>query len=68
MITPPNPIMMDIKDFLQPLRLRTGTVRQLSREFHQTFQHLAAESLDQFLPTPITENILRPTAGCEKGK
>lgn len=60
--------MMDIDDFLQPLRMDVATVHQLSHEFCQTFQDLAAESLDQFLPTPITEHMLRPTAGSEKGK
>lgn len=60
--------MMDIKDFLRPLRMDVATVQQLSHEFYQNFEYLAAESLDQFLPTPITESILRPTAGSEKGK
>jgi len=32
-----------------------------------TFTRLAAESLDQFLPTPITDSILRPV-GDEKGR
>ncbi|KAK9774743.1 putative Phosphotransferase [Seiridium cardinale] len=58
---------MDVADFLQPLRIDVPTVQQLSHEFRQTFQDLATESLDQFLPTPITESILRPTAGSEKG-
>jgi hypothetical protein len=58
---------MDVEDFLRPLRIDVATVQELSREFCQTFQYLITESLDQFLPTPITESILRPTAGSEKG-
>ncbi|ETS82750.1 hypothetical protein PFICI_04626 [Pestalotiopsis fici W106-1] len=59
---------MAIEEFLRPLHLDVATAHQLSREFHQTFRYLAAESQDQFLPTPITESILRPTAGSEKGR
>ncbi|KAF3020565.1 hypothetical protein E8E14_008365 [Neopestalotiopsis sp. 37M] len=59
---------MAIEDFLRPLHLDVATVHQLSHEYHQTFRSLAAESQDQFLPTPITESILRPTAGSEKGR
>lgn len=59
---------MAVEDFLRPLHMDVATVQQLSHEFHQTFRYLAAESQDQFLPTPITESILRPTAGSEKGK
>ena len=46
--------------FLQPLAIDTRTVLQLSRELASTFGTLSAESLDQFLPTPISESILRP--------
>lgn len=60
--------MMNTKAFLQPLHINVEIVRQLSHEFRQIFQLLAAGSLDQFLPTPITETILRPTGGREKGK
>ncbi len=53
--------------FLQPLAIDTHTVLQLSRELASTFRTLSAESLDQFLPTPISESILRP-AGQNHGR
>jgi hypothetical protein len=49
-----------IEDFLQPLAIDAGKVLELSHEFASTFRKLSAESLDQFLPTPISESILRP--------
>ncbi|RYO74903.1 hypothetical protein DL764_010647 [Monosporascus ibericus] len=45
-----------------------GIATALAREFRLTFERLAAESTDQFLPTPIAESILRPEAGQEKGR
>jgi hypothetical protein len=59
---------IDIDEFLRPLRIDVVTAHQLAHEFRQTFKQLAAESLHQFLPTPISESILRPTAGSEKGR
>ncbi len=58
----------DMANFLQPLHMDVETAAALSREFHKTFQRLAAESMEQFLPTPIAESILRPKAGQEKGR
>lgn len=55
-------------DFLRPLHMDTKTAVALSRELHGTFQRLAADSMEQFLPTPIAESILRPKAGQEKGR
>ncbi|KAK4099361.1 actin-like ATPase domain-containing protein [Parathielavia hyrcaniae] len=51
-----------LDDFLQPLAIDTQTVLELSRELTPTFCMLASESLDQFLPTPISESILRPAS------
>lgn len=58
----------DIDQFLRPLRMDLPTVHDLARELSHVFNHLAAESLAQFLPTPISESILRPEAGSEKGR
>lgn len=58
----------DMADFLRPLHMDAEVAVALSKEFHRTFQQLAAESMDQFLPTPIAESILRPKAGQEKGR
>jgi hypothetical protein len=50
----------DLDGFLQPLAIDDETVLELSRELASTFRKLSAESLDQFLPTPISESVLRP--------
>ncbi|KAL2196791.1 hypothetical protein P885DRAFT_37350 [Corynascus similis CBS 632.67] len=49
-----------LDDFLQPLAIDFQTVVELSRELTSTFLQLSAESSDQFLPTPISESVLRP--------
>ncbi len=56
-----------LDDFLQPLAIDTQKVLALSRELTSTFRSLSADSLDQFLPTPISESILRP-AGHDHGR
>ncbi|KAI0175736.1 MFS general substrate transporter [Hypoxylon sp. FL1284] len=58
----------DIEDFLKPLHIDEAKAHALAHEFYLAFQHLSANSLDQFLPTPISESILRPTEGREKGR
>lgn len=49
-----------LQDFLQPLRVDNQTVHTLSRLFYSNFKDLALNAHDQFLPTPISESILRP--------
>ncbi|KPM39798.1 hypothetical protein AK830_g6791 [Neonectria ditissima] len=49
-----------IRDFLEPLELDLEKAHSLSQAFLRTFEKLALESQNQFLPTPITESILRP--------
>ncbi|ORY65205.1 hexokinase-7 [Pseudomassariella vexata] len=58
----------DVENFLRPLRIDVPMVHRLSQELYKSFKKLATESKIQFLPTPITESILRPAAGCEKGR
>ncbi|KAI2633660.1 hexokinase-7 [Hypomontagnella submonticulosa] len=58
----------DIEEFLRPLSIDDATAHALSQELCRTFQHLSAHSLNQFLPTPISESVLRPTAGRERGR
>ncbi|KAL2264353.1 hypothetical protein VTK26DRAFT_5779 [Humicola hyalothermophila] len=48
-----------LDEFLQPLAVNAETLLTLSRGFLATFRRLSAESQDQFLPTPISESILR---------
>ncbi|KAI1648058.1 MFS general substrate transporter [Daldinia loculata] len=57
-----------VQDFLGPLSVDEAKAHALSLEFYRTFQDLSANSLNQFLPTPISESVLRPTAGREKGR
>ncbi|KAJ8129207.1 hypothetical protein O1611_g4422 [Lasiodiplodia mahajangana] len=54
--------------FLKPIHIDVPKAHVLAHELYETFQHLAAESLSQFLPTPISESILRPTGGRERGR
>ncbi|KAK3994913.1 hypothetical protein QBC44DRAFT_36181 [Cladorrhinum sp. PSN332] len=54
--SPPPP---SLTDFLSPLSIDTKKVFALSRKFTSNFRKVAAESETQFLPTPITESILR---------
>ncbi|KAI0890372.1 hexokinase-7 [Annulohypoxylon maeteangense] len=58
----------DIDHFLTPLSIDEEKAHALAHELCRSFHHLSADSLNQFLPTPISESILRPTAGREKGR
>ncbi|CAK7228477.1 hypothetical protein SCUCBS95973_006892 [Sporothrix curviconia] len=51
---------LGLEAFLERIRVDDERVYKLSCEFSSTFTRLAAESMDQFLPTPITESILLP--------
>lgn len=53
-----------MNSFLQPLVLSDETVFALSQHFSKLFRELAASSLEQFFPTPVT--TLSP--GKEKGR
>lgn len=64
----PIPMTPELEHFLSPLHIDVTKAHVLSHEFHRTFQQLAAESLTQFLPTPISESTLRPTGGRERGR
>lgn len=63
----PEPI--SIQDFLAPLpTIDNRTMIKLSREMVQNFQQLSAQSSDQFLPTPISESLLRHIDGADRGR
>lgn len=49
----------DIHRFLEPLSIDVDRSYELSRKFLVNFRDLAANSRDQWLPTPISESILR---------
>lgn len=55
---------MDVSDFLQPLLLDDTRLAHLSRDLSQVYHHLALNSTEQFLPTPI--NVL--PKGTETGR
>ncbi|KAH6607644.1 hexokinase family [Trichoderma cornu-damae] len=52
----------DIHRLLESLSIDGDRSYELSRTFLANFTDLAANSRDQFLPTPISESILRPIA------
>lgn len=49
-----------LEDFLKPLRVDVQKCHALARSLHRTYERLAKEAEDQFLPTPVSESILRP--------
>ncbi|OIW28397.1 actin-like ATPase domain-containing protein [Coniochaeta ligniaria NRRL 30616] len=57
-----------LDDFLRPLAIDTTLVLQLAKELTSTFKTLSQESEDQFLPTPISEPILRHVAQSDSGR
>jgi Mn-dependent DtxR family transcriptional regulator len=54
--------------FLQPMNIDAEKCHALSDRFLHKFVQLSAESLEQFLPTPISESILRPIADHGRGR
>jgi hypothetical protein len=58
---------LSIEEFLEPLSVDIDKINRLSQLFLQTFEKLAADSENQFLPTPISEAILRPEAKRRQG-
>lgn len=57
-----------LDEFLRPLAVDNALVLQLSKKLTCTFKRLAQESPDQFLPTPISEPILRHVARRDNGR
>ncbi|KAI8723634.1 Phosphotransferase [Fusarium sp. LHS14.1] len=51
-----------IQDFLEPLSVDIDRIHSLSQHFLVAFEKLASDSHNQFLPTPISDAILRPEA------
>jgi len=58
---------LPLDDFLGPLHIDVSRIHSLARSFCRTYTRLAGESQDQFLSTPISDSILRPS-GNEKGR
>ena len=57
-----------LDDFLGPLRVDLDKINSLCDLFLRNFQQLSAESTDQFLPTPISDSILRPVSERGQGR
>lgn len=57
-----------LQQFLQPLQVDVQKVHILSRLFYSNFKDLALNAHDQFLPTPISESILRPVSQHGRGR
>lgn len=57
-----------LDDFLQPLRMTDETVLELSRVLFVKFQELSTKSDNQFLPTPISESLLRRVESADRGR
>jgi len=63
MATPQCPSSLD--QFLQPLHIDVKKCHSLSRSLWVTYVKLAKESKEQFLPTPISDSVLRPKREAE---
>ncbi|KAM3515791.1 hypothetical protein MY11210_000562 [Beauveria gryllotalpidicola] len=51
-----------LEKFLEPIQIDLETCHALTTGFYDCFKALAANPTDQFLPTPISDAILRPIA------
>jgi hypothetical protein len=63
-----EPPQQSLDDFLQPLRITDEAVLVLSRELYIKFSELSTKSDNQFLPTPISESLLRRVDGADRGR
>lgn len=55
-------------DFLQPLRITDKTVLELSQDLWGKFLELSTKSDNQFLPTPISDSLLRRVDVADRGR
>ncbi|KAH7355049.1 hexokinase family protein-like protein [Rhexocercosporidium sp. MPI-PUGE-AT-0058] len=62
-----SPFPSASSSFLAPLSISTSKIHSLARSLCSTFTSLAANSQEQFLPTPISDSVLRPE-GDESGR
>lgn len=63
-----QPNQQSLDDFLRPLHMTDNAVLELSRELYSTFLQLSNKSDNQFLPTPISESLLRRVEGADRGR
>jgi hypothetical protein len=55
----PESYLLD--QFLEPLRIDSSKLIALAGELSRTYTRLAAESENQFLPTPLSDSLLGPS-------
>jgi hypothetical protein len=53
---------LSLQDFLQPLSIDLSKVVALAASLSKAYRRLAAESQNQFLPTPVSDSTLCPSA------
>jgi hypothetical protein len=58
---------LSLQEFLQPLSIDLPRVIALAVSLSNAYRTLAAESDNQFLPTPISDSTLSPSAA-EEGR
>lgn len=63
-----RPDHQSLDDFLRPLRMPDNKVLELSQELTTTFSFLSNKSDNQFLPTPISESLLRRIDKADRGR
>lgn len=63
-----QPPQQSLDDFLQPLHITDKTVLDLSVELCDKFMRLSNKSDNQFLPTPISESLLRRVNSADRGR
>lgn len=63
-----EPPQQSLDDFLRPLHITDDTVHSLSQELYSTFLRLSNKSDNQFLPTPISDSLLRRVDAADRGR
>lgn len=63
-----QPHQQSLEDFLEPLHITDDNVYKLSLSLCDTFSMLSTKSDNQFLPTPISESLLRRVDSADHGR
>lgn len=60
MAIPQQPLSDSLEQFLNPLQIDIRKCHALAKSLCTVYTKLAKESEEQFLPTPISDTVLRP--------
>lgn len=63
-----QPQQQSLDDFLRPLHITDDSVYKLSLDLWEKFMFLSDKSDNQFLPTPISESLLRRVNSADRGR